>query len=458
MHLILHFLLFYDTIRINLSLVNGEVRMLQKQKTGLQILAAVLVLIFLAAAGVSGWYWYDSHVDRSGWVEMDGTYWYRDFHNQNVTGWQEINGKTYFFENDGIMQTGWLSRNGQRYYLDTDGTLVTGWFQLQDRRYHFNEKGEMETGLLKDGDGLYYLSDEGVMVTGLQQLEAGTYYFTEEGPAVTGAFTMEGRNYFFSPDGTMQTGWVQQEDGRHYYLSDGTMAYGFQEIDGSIYYLEPDSGLPHVGWYSEGEYSYYFNDDGAAATGPREIDGQQYYFSPKGIYVLLVNASNPIPDYYDPDLVTLVDWYRISKICLEPMKQMLKDCRDAGNNIKINSIYRSGKNQAAIMEERLDQYMNNGMPYEQAYAKVLEIVAPPGTSEHETGLSADLVGEDAKKWLSEHCWEYGFILRYPPEKAEITGIMFEPWHFRYVGKEVSMDMKDTGLCLEEYLGAGPAKK
>ena len=69
------------------------------------------------------------------------------------------------------------------------------------------------------------------------------------------------------------------------------------------------------------------------------------------------------------------------------------------------------------------------------------------------GLAVDISGEAANIWLAEHCWEYGFILRYTEEKASITGITNEPWHFRYVGREISMDMKDSGLCLEEYLGA-----
>ena len=83
----------------------------------------------------------------------------------------------------------------------------------------------------------------------------------------------------------------------------------------------------------------------------------------------------------------------------------------------------------------------------------MKTVALPGTSEHQLGLSADLTGKEANEWLAEHCWEYGFILRYPEGKKDITGIINEPWHFRYVGTRVSLDMKDTGLCLEEYLGA-----
>ncbi len=93
------------------------------------------------------------------------------------------------------------------------------------------------------------------------------------------------------------------------------------------------------------------------------------------------------------------------------------------------------------------------LDYDEAREKALETVALPGTSEHQLGLAVDLLGDEAIAWFQEHCWDYGFILRYTEEKESITGIINEPWHFRYVGTAVSLDMKDSGLCLEEYLGA-----
>lgn len=92
-------------------------------------------------------------------------------------------------------------------------------------------------------------------------------------------------------------------------------------------------------------------------------------------------------------------------------------------------------------------------------------MAVPGTSEHQTGLAVDLVASSyqvldrkqeqtaEQKWLMEHCWEYGFILRYPSDKSAVTGIGYEPWHYRYVGRETSKAIQDSGLCLEEYLTA-----
>ena len=94
-----------------------------------------------------------------------------------------------------------------------------------------------------------------------------------------------------------------------------------------------------------------------------------------------------------------------------------------------------------------------GVSWEDAQAEALTSVAYPGTSEHHLGLAVDLLGSEAVAWFSEHCWDYGFIVRYTADKYAITGIVDEPWHFRYVGREVALDMKDSGLCLEEYLGA-----
>ena len=103
-----------------------------------------------------------------------------------------------------------------------------------------------------------------------------------------------------------------------------------------------------------------------------------------------------------------------------------------------------------------------GYDYDTAYAKAAEIVAIPGTSEHQLGLSCDIVDqwydymneslENAPLliWMKEHCKEYGFILRYPKDKTEVTGIMFEPWHFRYVGVDAATYIMDNGLCLEEF--------
>jgi D-alanyl-D-alanine carboxypeptidase len=108
--------------------------------------------------------------------------------------------------------------------------------------------------------------------------------------------------------------------------------------------------------------------------------------------------------------------------------------------------------------------MYSGMTEEEAREETARNVAVPGSSEHEAGLAVDIVyagrqildeeqeNNDTQQWLMEHCWEYGFILRYPYDKQEITGITYEPWHYRYVGFEAAEEIMSKEICLEEYLG------
>lgn len=104
-----------------------------------------------------------------------------------------------------------------------------------------------------------------------------------------------------------------------------------------------------------------------------------------------------------------------------------------------------------------------GIRLEDAKAKAGRQVAVPGTSEHQLGLAVDIVdvsyqlldtnqeNTDVQKWLLENSWRYGFILRYPTDKTDITGIVYEPWHYRYVGKEYAKEIHEKGVCLEQYL-------
>jgi hypothetical protein len=109
------------------------------------------------------------------------------------------------------------------------------------------------------------------------------------------------------------------------------------------------------------------------------------------------------------------------------------------------------------MDNYIARYENQGMSHEDAVAKALTIVAVPGTSEHQMGLALDIIAEfdsDSSAtwtWLKNNSWRYGFILRYPADKEAVTGISFEPWHFRYVGVPTAQEITEKGLCLEEYL-------
>ena len=446
-----------------------------KQRKALVDLCIVLGIILTLTLG---WTIYDKTVDRSGWMEKDGLYAYRDFHGQKVTGWltleentyyfgkdfimrtgwQELDGNRYHFGTDGVMDTGWKNVDNIRCYFGTDGVLHTGWLDLDDKRYYLEENGAMVTGWLHLYGSSHYFGENGAMLTGWNQLDGETYYFDENGCVAVGRIELDGNHYYFQDGGAMYTGWEETAQGRRYYAPDGVQALGWTELDGKHYYFN-EEGLTQTGWYQDEEYTYYLLEDGSAAVGPTEIDGQLYYFTPKGIMVVLVNADHPVPDYYELELENFLPWHDVASIAFDPLTRMLEDCVDAGYPYEFNSAYRSIKVQEDILYARTQEHIAIGFNEEEAYAEARKTVALPGTSEHHLGLAVDVLNVDnaekkALDWLGEHCWEYGFILRYAEEKAAITGIIYEPWHFRYVGTRVSMDMKDSGLCLEEYLGAG----
>ena len=127
------------------------------------------------------------------------------------------------------------------------------------------------------------------------------------------------------------------------------------------------------------------------------------------------------------------------------------------------SSYRSTSKQKKLFNDKIKEYKNKGYSDEEAYKEASYWVLIPGTSEHETGLSVDIVSIDnqvldenqektkEQKWLMENSYKYGFILRYPTNKKDITGVNYEPWHYRYVGKENALQIKKLNVCLEEYI-------
>ena len=199
------------------------------------------------------------------------------------------------------------------------------------------------------------------------------------------------------------------------------------------------------------------------AIGKLEIEGSYRYFGSDGVEIVMVNPWNFVPDDYDPEIVLIDDWRKGADICKQPLMELLQACRDAGHNPYVSSSYRTHGDQVYLHNRMIQKYIDRGYSEEEAYTIASTIVAVPGTSEHELGLAFDIVDNDyrdlnaaqeeteTQKWLMEHCWEYGFILRYPSSKSEITGIIYEPWHYRYVGVEEALKIRDSGLCLEEYL-------
>ena len=131
----------------------------------------------------------------------------------------------------------------------------------------------------------------------------------------------------------------------------------------------------------------------------------------------------------------------------------------------VTSGYRSYEKQRDVFNTTMQDWINQGYTPLNAYDETKKSVAIPGTSEHATGLAVDIMstkyGEldekqgdtEEQKWLMEHCSEYGFVLRFPQDKSDITGIVYEPWHYRYVGVDAAKEMTENGLTLEEYVSA-----
>ena len=148
------------------------------------------------------------------------------------------------------------------------------------------------------------------------------------------------------------------------------------------------------------------------------------------------------------------------------LEEMLADAEAAGNKLYLVSGYRSVARQKALFERKVTSFVEEGLPREQAEKNAAQWVARPGTSEHNLGLAADIVSADWYSnhsdltadfeqtpqfaWLKAHCAEYGFILRYPQGKESITGVTYEPWHYRYVGREAAQIIMQRGITLEEY--------
>lgn len=196
-------------------------------------------------------------------------------------------------------------------------------------------------------------------------------------------------------------------------------------------------------------------DEGAAADAASgEADG----------LLLLVNPWTPLPEDFVPgELVPVQNDQAVDARAYPDLQDMLQDMSQAGLSPLICSSYRSQERQQELYDNKVQRVMDEGVSLEAAQAEAARWVARPGTSEHQTGLAVDIVSLSNQmldetqestpefQWLAENAWKYGFILRYPEDKSEKTGIAYEPWHFRFVGKEAAAEIHDLGLCLEEYL-------
>lgn len=175
----------------------------------------------------------------------------------------------------------------------------------------------------------------------------------------------------------------------------------------------------------------------------------------------IINTKYPLPDSYAPTLSNAINGSNIqldSRVS-ERYAEMYAAAKLSGCVLTPYSGYHSYALQETNYNRKVNFYVNQGISAEEANQKASAQVLPAGCSEHNAGLAMDIVSASSDfintkeyKWLCENAHNYGFILRYPEDKTAITGMNFEPWHWRYVGTQAAKEMKEKNQCLEEYLG------
>jgi D-alanyl-D-alanine carboxypeptidase len=179
--------------------------------------------------------------------------------------------------------------------------------------------------------------------------------------------------------------------------------------------------------------------------------------------LIVVNADHPLSRDFKVDLVKTNNGYLVDQRIYGALEAMIRDSAKDGVTLTVCSAFRTVKSQKALIEKKAQSLIVSGLDADIAYSTAGSYIAQPGESEHHTGLAVDLITKgiskldssftktDAYTWLTANAYRYGFILRYPKGKEEITHMSFEPWHYRYVGREYAAAIKASGLCLDEYL-------
>ena len=194
-----------------------------------------------------------------------------------------------------------------------------------------------------------------------------------------------------------------------------------------------------------------------------ETEETQKLFSKDDWKLLLINKQHTIPEDYEFTLGIIKGSMRCDERIIEPLTQMFAAAKEDNVNLIVCSPYRDMARQEYLFERKVKNYIKTGMSYMEAYKMASITVTVPGASEHQVGLAVDIFSDtytsldegfadtQAGMWLKEHSWEYGFILRYPLGKEEITGIQYEPWHFRYVGVDAAKVITEEKITLEEFV-------
>ena len=232
---------------------------------------------------------------------------------------------------------------------------------------------------------------------------------------------------------------------------------------------------------SEGEFNFLGNMTSPVFTIPNYLDldykvGTQTVIKITNNVPIIIDESNltnqdefnrsinvNFEAIYPLELEEVENVHQVDKRIAESLKQMLSDARKEGLSPIICSSYRTNAKQQKLYNNKVREYKRWGCSSEEAEELASYWVAIPGTGEHETGLAVDIVSEnyqildekqeqtDVQRWLIDNSYKYGFTLRYPTDKKDITMINYEPWHYRYVGIDNATYMKEHDMCLEEYI-------
>ena len=175
-------------------------------------------------------------------------------------------------------------------------------------------------------------------------------------------------------------------------------------------------------------------------------------------FLVLVNEDHPIPGDWSVELTQLSNGQQVASAMYPALQLMFDDARAQGVYPIVASGYRTAEKQKSLMDERIERYVSEGYSREDAAVEAALWVNSVGCSEHQTGLAVDInadgvhsYGYEVYEWLAVNAWQYGFILRYPEGKTEITGTDYEPWHYRYVGLSAAKQIHRAKITLEEYL-------
>lgn len=230
-------------------------------------------------------------------------------------------------------------------------------------------------------------------------------------------------------------------------------------------YIEPDYDMDYVTTYSAEEILELNRPSGTSEASAEDLS-ENVLFSRDDWRLLLVNKQHSIPEGYEDQVPlgkinTVNGVMRCDERIIDDLLDMIRTASDDGVTLKICSPYRDLQRQEYLFDRKINQFLAEGLSYMEAYQLGSQVVTVPNASEHQLGLALDILADsytkllkgfadtDGGKWLAENSYRFGFILRYPRDKEDITGIIFEPWHFRYVGKEAAALMTKQGLTLEE---------